>query len=133
MNLTTVQISHRRILTIPQVSFVELDAFASAGPLAPRPAGRASIQSEKNSGDVGDAALVQRPSGGASTWGLGRVSHKKTGAYNYVYDNTACKGTIIYVLDTGIRITHDQFRGSTPTIRRAFHGANFVAGQPVSL
>jgi hypothetical protein len=93
---------------------------------------QASTQSTDKPEEGVAMSLVQRPSGGAQTWGLGRISHKKPGANNYIYDNSACKGTFIYVLDTGIRITHEQFRGDTTKTRRAIHGANFIVGQPVS-
>ncbi|KAI0125611.1 peptidase S8/S53 domain-containing protein [Xylariales sp. AK1849] len=56
------------------------------------------------------------------TWGLGRISHRNPGLTNYV-DETPIR-TRMYVLDTGIRMTHEQFGG------RATWGANFIDGSP---
>ena len=61
-----------------------------------------------------------------STWGLGRISHRNTGATSYIYDSTAGSGSTVYVVDTGIYIEHDQFGG------RARWGTNFVSGSVVS-
>ncbi|RMI97174.1 hypothetical protein CDV36_016262 [Fusarium kuroshium] len=55
-----------------------------------------------------------------STWGLGRISHRDKGYYNYVYDDSAGEGVKIYVLDTGINIDHSDFGG------RASWGVNYV-------
>lgn len=65
--------------------------------------------------------LVQQPS---ATWGLGRISHFYSGFLNYIFDSTACRNTVAYVLDTGVRTTHIEFGG------RATWGANFVTGSP---
>lgn len=81
------------------------------------------------SDEAGVATLVQRP---VATWGLGRISHKLKGFYNYIYDDSGCAGTRIYIIDTGIRTTHEQFRGTYTWNRRAVFGANFIAGSPVS-
>jgi len=51
-------------------------------------------------------------------WGLGRISHRKKGSTDYVYDPAA--GVYIYVLDTGVRVTHQLFGG------RASFGFNAV-------
>lgn len=59
-----------------------------------------------------------------AAWGLGRISHKAQGSAEYYYDNSAGKGVRVYVLDTGIRITHEQFGG------RAVWGRNFITGSP---
>jgi len=59
-------------------------------------------------------------------WGLGRISHKgaNTGWPDYYYDTTAGVGVRVYVLDTGIRISHAEFGG------RAVWGKNFIVGSP---
>jgi hypothetical protein len=36
-------------------------------------------------------------------WGLGRVSHRAKGISNYVFDDSAGKGTCIYVIDSGMQ------------------------------
>ncbi|KAI5463872.1 peptidase S8/S53 domain-containing protein [Mariannaea sp. PMI_226] len=62
-------------------------------------------------------------------WGLARISHKdggNTGSFGsgYYYDNSAGSGVRVYVIDTGIRLTHQEFEG------RAIWGANFITGSP---
>ncbi|KAF5018461.1 hypothetical protein F66182_9558 [Fusarium sp. NRRL 66182] len=59
-------------------------------------------------------------------WGLARIS-QRTGRgldAQYYYDKTANAGANVYVIDTGIRITHKEFSG------RAVWGANFISGSP---
>ncbi|CBX96117.1 hypothetical protein IAQ61_001299 [Plenodomus lingam] len=63
------------------------------------------------------SALVTQSS---STWGLGSISSRTRGATSYIYDDTAGAGTFSYIVDTGIRITHNDFEG------RATWGFNAV-------
>jgi len=53
-------------------------------------------------------------------YGLGRISHRAPGSTSYIYDTTAGSGVTVFVIDTGILISHSQFGG------RARWGANFV-------
>lgn len=53
-------------------------------------------------------------------WGLSRISHRKNGSVDYVYDSSAGEGTYSYIIDTGILIDHVDFGG------RASWGANFA-------
>ncbi|GAB1318031.1 Subtilisin-like protease 9 [Madurella fahalii] len=71
-----------------------------------------------------DPALARRSTTrqSDSPWGLARISHLKKGQKNYNYDSSAGKGVRVYVLDTGIRTSHEEFEG------RAKWGANFVEG-----
>ncbi|KAH6908860.1 serine protease [Coprinopsis sp. MPI-PUGE-AT-0042] len=63
-------------------------------------------------------------------WGLGRISQagrlssQSTTAltYSYTYDDSAGSGVDIYIVDTGVLTTHNQFGG------RARWGASFVGG-----
>ena len=55
-------------------------------------------------------------------WGLGSISSRTRGASSYIYDNTAGRGTFSYIVDTGIRTSHQDFGG------RAQFGFNAVAG-----
>ncbi|KAG9236440.1 putative cuticle-degrading protease [Amylocarpus encephaloides] len=57
-------------------------------------------------------------------YGLGRLSHREKGTTTYIYDSSAGSGVTIYVVDTGVLITHVEFEG------RASWGANFVSGSP---
>ncbi|RDW34478.1 peptidase S8/S53 domain-containing protein [Yarrowia lipolytica] len=56
-------------------------------------------------------------------WGLGRISHKQfqgEGNETYVRETTAKHSTVAYVVDSGVRITHEMFQG------RAVWGANLL-------
>lgn len=53
-------------------------------------------------------------------WGLARISHRAKGATDYVFDRTS--NTYVYVLDTGVKISHSKFEG------RASYGYNAVGG-----
>lgn len=55
-----------------------------------------------------------------SPWGLGSISSKTGTALDYMYDETAGAETFSYVVDTGIRLTHEEFEG------RAVWGYNAV-------
>lgn len=48
-------------------------------------------------------------------WGLARVSHRAhpngTEAHNYAYRGDAGKGVVVYVVDTGVNIKHEEFEG----------------------
>lgn len=62
-----------------------------------------------------------------ATTNLVRLSHNKADGFStYDYDETAGQGITVYVLDGGIRLTHDEFRG------RATFGASFSAEPGVS-
>ena len=61
-------------------------------------------------------------------WNLARLSHRTHTRLNneYTYHRTAGDGIPIYVLDTGIRLTHSTF--SSPS--RAIWGVNFIPSSP---
>jgi serine protease len=62
---------------------------------------------------------------GSDLWGLSRISSDPMPDYNsaqYNYDTTDGQDVRVYVLDTGIRITHNDFGG------RAVFGARFATG-----
>ncbi|KAG7137150.1 Alkaline protease 1 like protein [Verticillium longisporum] len=63
-------------------------------------------------------------------WGLARISQRgrvaPAGPWEYKYDANAGAGTVAYILDTGIRDTHDEFEG------RASKGPTFSQGRPAS-
>ncbi|KAG8957175.1 hypothetical protein FRC03_010478, partial [Tulasnella sp. 419] len=58
-----------------------------------------------------------------STWGLDRISHRGPAKqpYKYVYPESAGHGVIIFVLDTGVYIEHDEFEG------RARYGVTYYS------
>lgn len=45
----------------------------------------------------------------SAPYGLGRVSHRKRGSTDYVYDDAAGSDTYSYVVDTGILTSHPEF------------------------
>eukprot|EP01065_Artemidia_motanka_P023209 TRINITY_DN276_c0_g1_i4.p1 TRINITY_DN276_c0_g1~~TRINITY_DN276_c0_g1_i4.p1 ORF type:complete len:415 (+),score=135.52 TRINITY_DN276_c0_g1_i4:82-1326(+) len=59
------------------------------------------------------------------SWGQKRVTTQSAAdvASEYAHDATWGAGVDVYVLDTGVRITHEEFEGS-----RAKWGANFAGG-----
>ncbi|KAM0253516.1 hypothetical protein ACHAP5_000546 [Fusarium lateritium] len=57
-------------------------------------------------------------------WGLGTVSHRERGSTSYIYDTAAGTGTFAYIVDTGIRATHNEFEGRAQAVYTAFSGDN---------
>ncbi|KAK4246495.1 serine protease [Corynascus novoguineensis] len=55
-----------------------------------------------------------------ATTGLARISHAEPGSRTYLFDSSAGEGVTAYVVDTGIRVTHEEFEG------RAAFAANFI-------
>ncbi|KAF2870614.1 peptidase S8/S53 domain-containing protein [Massariosphaeria phaeospora] len=53
-------------------------------------------------------------------WNLARISHRQPGSTDYVYSQIS--GTYVYVLDTGVRVSHHNFEG------RATNGFSAVGG-----
>ncbi|KAF4976259.1 hypothetical protein FZEAL_7048 [Fusarium zealandicum] len=60
----------------------------------------------------------------SATWGLGTVSHRSRGSTSYIYDTAAGQGTFAYVVDTGIRASHNEFEGRATAAYTAFPGQN---------
>lgn len=47
-----------------------------------------------------------------ATWGLSRVSHRELSpSTDYLFDNDSGKGVTAYVIDTGIKVEHEEFEG----------------------
>ncbi|KAF5027723.1 hypothetical protein F66182_207 [Fusarium sp. NRRL 66182] len=59
-----------------------------------------------------------------STWGLGTISHRARGFTSYIYDTVAGTNTYAYVVDTGIRASHNDFGGRATAAYTAFSGQN---------
>ncbi|CAH0053615.1 unnamed protein product [Clonostachys solani] len=55
-------------------------------------------------------------------WHLGSISHRAENSTEYIYDDSAAEGRFAYVVDSGIRWSHEEFEG------RASHGYNAVNG-----
>ncbi|RCI12748.1 putative subtilisin-like protease [Ophiocordyceps polyrhachis-furcata BCC 54312] len=55
-----------------------------------------------------------------SPWGLGAVSHRRKGATEYIYNERAGQGTFAYVIDSGIRLSHQEFEGRAKSVFTAF-------------
>ncbi|KAI1353439.1 subtilase [Xylaria sp. FL0043] len=55
--------------------------------------------------------------------GLVRLSHAKTGAASYVFDDSAGDGITAYVVDTGILTTHEEFQGRATLAFNAIEGS----------
>ncbi|KAF4442963.1 hypothetical protein F53441_11607 [Fusarium austroafricanum] len=59
-----------------------------------------------------------------STWGLGTISHRKKGYQEYIYDNNAGNGTYAYVIDGGVRVTHNEFQNRAKAVWTHWKGDN---------
>ncbi|KAK4161618.1 peptidase S8/S53 domain-containing protein [Cladorrhinum sp. PSN259] len=94
------------IRKLPEVEYVEEDAVVA-------------IEDFEISTKTGSAprAIVSQLN---PPWNLARLSSHTPGANAYKYDSTAGSGTCVYLLGTGIQVTHPQFGG------RAVWGTNFV-------
>ncbi|ATY62753.1 Peptidase subtilisin-related [Cordyceps militaris] len=58
-------------------------------------------------------------------WGLGRISHRRAGSSDYVYDETAGKGVCVYITDSGVDENHPEFEGRAKQIKSFVPGSNF--------
>jgi subtilisin family serine protease len=57
-----------------------------------------------------------------ATYGLAAVSHREPNHDDYIYDTKAGEGVYAYVVDTGIRVTHDEFEGRAEHVYTAYPG-----------
>ncbi|PHH67365.1 hypothetical protein CDD81_133 [Ophiocordyceps australis] len=55
-----------------------------------------------------------------STYGLAAISHRKKGATNYIYSPESGAGTYAYIIDSGIRASHNDFEGRAKAVYSAF-------------
>ncbi|GAP85467.1 putative subtilisin-like protease [Rosellinia necatrix] len=55
--------------------------------------------------------------------GLVRLSHAQAGQDSYVFDDSAGQGITVYVVDTGIRTTHEEFQGRATLEFNAIEGS----------
>nr|QKI86383.1 subtilisin-like protease PR1A [Metarhizium flavoviride] len=57
-------------------------------------------------------------------WGLGRISHRQQGSTTYRYDDSAGEGTCVYIIDTGVEVSHPEFGGRATGLRSFINGQN---------
>ena len=57
-----------------------------------------------------------------ATYGLAAVSHREPYHDDYIYDTTAGEGVYAYVVDSGIRVTHNEFEGRAEQAYTAYPG-----------
>nr|ACV71862.1 subtilisin-like protease Pr1A [Metarhizium lepidiotae] len=57
-------------------------------------------------------------------WGLGRISHRAKGSTTYRYDNSAGEGTCVYIIDTGVEVSHPEFGGRATWLKSFIPGEN---------
>jgi subtilisin family serine protease len=81
------------IFSAKEVSYIEQDAYIS----------------------LNDKKIQAQPPSG-----LARISSAERGSRMYTFDDSGGEGITVYVVDTGVRVTHDEFEG------RASFGANFI-------
>lgn len=103
-----------------RVAFIEQDRVITLDPVElAEPMISEAITSEVSSSAT-DATQLNPP------WGLDRIDQRSlplNTRYNYVSTGT---GVRVYIIDTGIRISHSEFQG------RATYGYDFVDGDPVA-
>ncbi|KAM3514027.1 hypothetical protein MY11210_002344 [Beauveria gryllotalpidicola] len=91
----------------------------------------ATIEEIRNSPEVDEVELDQEWTLYALTTqsgvphGLATISHRQSGASNYIYDSSAGQGAYAYVVDSGVNIEHVEFEG------RATRGYNAAGGEDV--
>ncbi|KAK6535874.1 hypothetical protein TWF281_000124 [Arthrobotrys megalospora] len=105
------------ILKSPEVSYVEQDVAIKVS------LGKAV----KHAPEENDT-LEKRVYRSNSTWGLDRISHSDFSApYRYYYnDNYSGEGATVYVIDTGIKTEHWQFRDMYTGKSRVRWGVNTI-------
>ena len=91
------------VLALPEVSAAEADCIIT------------TPSKEEPEGEVGSwAAPMSSGSGGSQSnavWGLDRIDARAGLDGSYSYGNSTAAGTRIYILDTGVRASHDDFGG----------------------
>jgi len=88
----------------PAVAYVEADGIVTVGPVDPK---QDEADTEIAETGEADAEIIQP----GATWGLDRIDQRnlpRSSSYTYNRDGT---GVHVYVIDTGIRSTHNEFGG----------------------
>jgi aqualysin 1 len=106
-----------KLIQDPDVLYITENGLASTMQTGPAPEPRPEAPPRDPGAQVWQCNL---PSG---LWGLDRLNNPfgvgLDGCYDYVNTGTPAR---VYILDTGIRTTHDQFLTNGTTPRRAFAG-----------
>ncbi|KAF5002007.1 hypothetical protein FGRMN_668 [Fusarium graminum] len=78
-----------------------------------QPAKPTNQSEEPSNGQESDSDLEKRGEQDQknSTWGLASISHRKKGFSNYIYNKQSGASSFAYVVDSGVRITHQEFQG----------------------
>jgi oryzin len=66
-----------------------------------------------------------------ATWGQARISHRDAGFGPYIYEESPTPtSATVYVIDTGIQVSHAQFNNPSTNTSRVRWGVNYVTGSP---
>ncbi|KAG8904590.1 subtilisin-like serine protease [Tulasnella sp. 403] len=107
----------------PDVEYVAEDQILSLTPLSEKPAATkpkaqsptVSLYPATPTGEVDDQSDLSSASTKDPRWNLYTVSHKdpapSKGPYEYIVPRGGGEGVDVYVLDTGINVSHEEFGG----------------------
>ncbi|KAH7235895.1 peptidase S8/S53 domain-containing protein [Fusarium tricinctum] len=114
----------KQIKNSPEVASVEPDRRVE---LTWNPTKRAAQTSEQPAEPSTNGSQTEEPTDGEeseddlekrgemdqknSTWGLATISHRKKGFGNYIYSKQGGASSFAYVVDSGVRVTHQEFQG----------------------
>ncbi|KAK3386156.1 peptidase S8/S53 domain-containing protein [Podospora didyma] len=107
----------KSLTTSSLIEYIEKDTIVHHAAVAAEP-----------SSDIQKRVLTTQAS--APSWGLGRISHRLKSFSDYIYDTSAGQNVRVYVVDTGIQVTHVEFKDFFFQASRAVWGANFITGSP---
>jgi len=115
LQVTTDEATLKQITNDPAVAYYEKDSVFTSSVVK---------SNVKDSKPLNTRAMTSQAAKGIMSWPLGRISHRQKGLNEYIYDDSACAGTRIYLVGSGIRVSHQEFDG------RAIWGTNFVSNSP---
>ncbi|KAF5983182.1 alkaline protease (oryzin) [Fusarium bulbicola] len=83
-------------------------------PVEPAPPAETTSQEGEGTEDEGEDDQLEKRSEinqKSSTWGLGTISHRNKGFQNYLYNKQSGSDSFAYLVDSGVRTTHQEFQG----------------------